>query len=261
MPNQILANLEAPAHCFIQGASRGIGLGFARRLLDADHVACVYASARDPQRSDALVELERAHPDRLKLVALDVTDESTIAKAAQRVRDEVGELHFLFNVAGILHDASTGLKPEKSLRDLDPANLHQIFGVNAFGPILMAKHFHSLFRHGRRAVWANMSARVGSIGDNYLGGWYGYRASKAALNQFTRTMSIEMGRKAPETVVVALHPGTVDTALSEPFQGNVKPEKLFSVERAVDQLLDVLDGLGPDDTGGFFAWDGQAIEW
>lgn len=261
MPNDILQNLDVPAHCFLQGASRGIGLGFVRRLLAAGRVARVYASARNPQASQALVELRGEHPDRLELVTVDVTDEGTIKRAAQKVRGEVGELHFLVNVAGILHDESTGVKPEKSLRDLDPASLHRTFSVNAFGPILMAKHFHSHFRHGRRAYWANMSARVGSIGDNYLGGWYGYRASKAALNQFTRTMSIEMGRKAPETVVVALHPGTVDTGLSEPFQANVSPEKLFSVERAVDQLMEVIGGLGPDDSGGFFAWDGQPVEW
>jgi NAD(P)-dependent dehydrogenase (short-subunit alcohol dehydrogenase family) len=120
---------------------------------------------------------------------------------------------------------------------------------------------HGAMRHGRRAVIANLSARVGSIGDNRIGGWYAYRASKAAQNQITKTASIELRRKAPALVCVALHPGTVDTDLSAPFQGNVPEGKLFSVERAARQLLEVIDGLGPDDTGRFFDWAGEPVEW
>ena len=108
---------------------------------------------------------------------------------------------------------------------------------------------------------ANVSARVGSIGDNRLGGWYAYRGSKAALNMFTRTASIELGRKAPNAIAVAIHPGTVDTALSRPFQKSVSPERLFAPDRAARQILEVLDGLGPEQTGTFVAWDGSEIPW
>lgn len=253
------SKFEDGINAFIQGASRGIGLGFVKALLLDDRVAMVFASSRAPHESEELTALKEKNPDRLELVAMDITNENDIETAFHKVSEHVTELHFLFNVAGILHDDD--LNPEKKLTDLDFENLQKSFAVNAIGPALVMKHFHPLFRHGKHAVLANMSARVGSIGDNGLGGWYGYRASKAAQNQFTRTASIELGRKAPETIVVALHPGTVDTGLSEPFQKNVPEEKLFSVDRAVSQLIDVIDGLDRGDSGKFFDWAGEPIEW
>jgi NAD(P)-dependent dehydrogenase (short-subunit alcohol dehydrogenase family) len=257
----ILSSFEGPINALVQGASRGIGYGVVEALLENPNVHRVFATSRFPEKSDDLMALREHAGDRLHLLPLDVTDEDSILAASAAVKRAVDELHFLFNVAGILHDDTTGMAPEKSLRDLDPKHLRRSFEINAIGPILVAKHFHELFRHGKRAVFANMSARVGSIGDNRLGGWYGYRASKAAQNQFTRTFAVEMGRKAPKTIVVALHPGTVDTQLSEPFQKNVKPNKLFSVDRSVDQLFEVIDGLTPEDSGRFFDWAGDSIEW
>jgi NAD(P)-dependent dehydrogenase (short-subunit alcohol dehydrogenase family) len=127
--------------------------------------------------------------------------------------------------------------------------------------VLLAKHLVPLLRHGDRSIFATISAKVGSIGDNQLGGWYGYRASKAALNMFMRTAAIEYGRKSPNTIVALLHPGTTDTRLSQPFQRNVPPEKLFSTERTVEQLWTVLNQLGPDNSGQFFSWDGAEIPW
>ena len=253
------SKFEDGINAFIQGASHGIGLGFVEALLLDEKVAMVFASSRRPEESEELMALKEKNPDRLELVTMDVTHEDDIEKAFCKVSEQVTELHFLFNVAGILH--GDGLSPEKKLTDLNFENLQKSFAVNAFGPAIMMKYFHPLFRHGKHAVLANMSARVGSIGDNGLGGWYGYRASKAAQNQFTRTASIELGRKAPETVVVALHPGTVDTQLSEPFQSNVPEEKLFSVDKAVTQLIDVIDGLDKDDSGKFFDWAGEPVEW
>ena len=258
---QILQSFEPPIHAVIQGASRGIGLGFVRALLEDERVETLVATSRHPEQSDPLRWLRDEHPRRLHLVELDVTDEASVRAAARSVGELTDELHFLFNVAGLLHDDSRGMHPEKSLHDIDPAHLQRSFAVNATGPILVAKHFHPLFRHGRRAVFANMSARVGSIGDNYKGGWYGYRASKAAQNQLTRTLSVEIGRKAPETICVALHPGTVDTGLSEPFHDYVPDEQLFTVEESVDKLLAVIDGLEADDTGRFFDYAGEPIEW
>lgn len=256
-----LESFDGPTHAMIQGASRGIGLGFVRALLEDDCIEHLVATARVPEASDELTELKREHPNRLQLTALDVTDETSVRAAARRVGEAVDDLHLLFNVSGVLHDESRGMQPEKSLNDVDPDHLQRSFAVNAIGPLLVAKHFHPLFRHGERAVCANMSARVGSIGDNYKGGWYGYRASKAAQNQFTRTLAIELDRKAPETICVALHPGTVDTGLSEPFQNFVSEDQLFSVPEAVDHLLEVIDGLSPDDSGAFFDWAGEPIEW
>jgi NAD(P)-dependent dehydrogenase (short-subunit alcohol dehydrogenase family) len=123
----------------------------------------------------------------------------------------------------------------------------------------VAKHALPLLPKAGKSVFAVISARVGSIEDNRLGGWYGYRASKAALNQFTRTMAIELLRQKREAVCVALHPGTVDTPLSRPFQSGVKAEKLFTPLHAAECLLTVIDGLTPADNGQLLAWDGQRI--
>jgi NAD(P)-dependent dehydrogenase (short-subunit alcohol dehydrogenase family) len=202
-----------------------------------------------------LSELERAAEGRIEVVSLDVRDEASIAAAAAKV----SKLHLLMNVAGLLHDDTLG--PEKRLADMDPTNMRRVFEVNAFGPLLVAKHFASALIHQERAVLANVSARVGSIGDNRLGGWYSYRASKAAQNMFTKNLAIELGRRSPHVVVVGMHPGTVDTDLSKPFQRSVPPGQLFDVERAASQLLGVIERLGPEDSGSFVAYDGQAIPW
>jgi NAD(P)-dependent dehydrogenase (short-subunit alcohol dehydrogenase family) len=187
---------------------------------------------------------------------LDITDEASVAAAAARVAP--GPPPSLVIVAtGLLHDAGHG--PEKSFRELDSAWLARSFAVNAVGPVLVAKHFLPLLPKGERSVFAALSARVGSISDNRLGGWYGYRASKAALNQLLRTLAIEMKRLNDRAIVVGLHPGTVDTRLSRPFQANVPAGQLFAPDRAAVQLLDVIDGLAVKDSGGVFAWDGSAI--
>lgn len=171
----------------------------------------------------------------------------------------IGAGSALVNVAGLLHDGRLG--PERRLEEVDPAQLARLFAVNAYGPLLVAKHFYRLMVHEERAVLANVSARVGSIGDNRLGGWYAYRASKAAQNMFTKNLAIEFKRRAKNLVVVALHPGTVDTDLSRPFRRSVPPSKLFSVDRAASQLLEIIDQVGPADSGNFIGWDGQRIPW
>ena len=185
---------------------------------------------------------------------LDLTNPTSIATAAARID---GPLDLVIVATGMLHDASAG--PEKSLRDLDAARLMRAFAVNAIGPALVAQAFLPKLRTDRKTAFVALSARVGSIGDNRLGGWYGYRASKAALNQLLRTAAIEHARRAPLSVVAALHPGTVDTRLSAPFQRGVAADKLFTPAYAAAALLAVIDGLTPTESGGFFAWDGAAI--
>jgi NAD(P)-dependent dehydrogenase (short-subunit alcohol dehydrogenase family) len=194
-------------------------------------------------------------------VRLDVTDEPGIEAAARQVASATDRLHLVVNCAGILHGGPARMAPEKRLADVQPSALAAGFAVNAFGPLLAAKHFERLLAHRERAVFASISARVGSIGDNRLGGWHTYRGAKAAQNMFTRTLAIEWARTRRNVVCVALHPGTTDTELSWPFQANVPPEKLFAPERTVRQLLEVIDRLTPADTGRFFAWDGSEIPW
>lgn len=232
------------------GASRGIGAALVTALLER-RAGRVWAASR----SGSLAQDD----PRLRPLRLDVTDEDSLAKATTCISEETSSLALAIHTPGLLQDAV--IRPERRLADLNLAALQRSFAVNAFGPALAAKHVLPLLQHGRRAVFASLSARVGSIGDNRLGGWYSYRAAKAAQNQLLHTAAIEAARRHPDLVVCTLHPGTVATELSAPFRGTVKPEKLFSPERAAGHLLDVIDGLGPADSGGFFAWDGSAIPW
>ena len=185
---------------------------------------------------------------------LDLLDEDSIAAAAASLSTPP---QLVVVATGLLHDAGHG--PEKSLAALDPAWLARQFAINAVGPALVAKHFLPRQPRTGRTVFAALSARVGSIGDNRLGGWYGYRASKAALNQLMRTLAIEHRRRNDRAIVVGLHPGTVDTPLSRPFGSNVAADQLFSPDRAAVQLLDTLEGLRPTDSGKLIAWDGTEI--
>ena len=189
--------------------------------------------------------------------ALDLLDEASIERAAQHVASQPGELRLLFDASGFLH--GHGFQPEKSWRDLDPAHLAHNFAVNAIGPALLMKHFLPLLPRNGKAVFATLSAKVGSIGDNQLGGWYGYRAAKAALNQLVHTAAIELKRSRPQAICVALHPGTVDTHLSAPFAKSglaVRPP-----EEAAADLLAVIDGLKPEQTGSFFDYRGDSLPW
>lgn len=198
---------------------------------------------------------EAVHRLSRSATGLDLADEDSIAAAAGELAGR--HLQRLIVATGLLHEDA--LKPERSLRDLGAAALERSFLVNAIGPALVLRHFAPLLARSGRVEVALLSARVGSITDNRLGGWYGYRASKAALNQLMRSAAIELARSRPEAVVVALHPGTVDTAMSRPFQGNVRPEQLFTAERSAACLAEVLGKLQPADSGGFFDWEGKAI--
>jgi len=225
----------------IIGTSGGIGAALARSVRASHAYETCWSASRSAPGSDLATDW----------LALDLTDEASIAAAAAQCRD----VRLVIVATGELKT------PEKTYRSLDPEALARAFQINTIGPALVAKHFAPLMPRSGRSVFAVLSARVGSIGDNRLGGWYGYRASKAALNQIIRTLAVEQTRQRPDSICVALHPGTVDTALSQPFQSGTPAEKLFSPERAARDLLKVMDGLTPADTGGFFAWDGQDIPW
>jgi NAD(P)-dependent dehydrogenase (short-subunit alcohol dehydrogenase family) len=190
-----------------------------------------------------------------RATGIDSTVENDIARGVKMLDGEM--LTQVFVTTGMLHDA--GQRPERSWRDLDRTALERSFLINTIAPALVAKHILPRLPRDRRAVFAVLGARVGSIGDNRTGGWHGYRASKAALAMLVKTLSIELKRTHPQTICVALHPGTVDTAMSKPFQGNVAPEKLFTPYFAAQRLIAVADALTPADSGGHFAWDGARI--
>lgn len=187
----------------------------------------------------------------------DLTDEATIAKAAGSVAALGISPRLIIVATGLLHDDD--MQPEKSLRQLNPEHLARSFATNAIGPILVAKHFLPLLPRQGKAVFAAISAKVGSIGDNHLGGWYGYRAAKAALNQFIHTASIELRRTHPDALCVTLHPGTVATDLSAPFRRS--DHEAVDPGHAAARLLTVIDGLGSDDTGLLFDHTGLPLPW
>ncbi|AWN15351.1 Dehydrogenases with different specificities (related to short-chain alcohol dehydrogenases) [Salinisphaera sp. LB1] len=252
------AALMTEKHILIQGGGRGLGLALVGRVL-TDHTTVVTATARDPESSADLVALRDSYGDRLALQPLDITDESSIEAARVAAAQRHPRLDLMITCAGLLHDEARGIRPEKKLSELDPNHLATSFTVNAIGPALMIKHFHDLMTHGDRAVIASISARIGSISDNGTGGWYGYRASKAAQNQFTRTAAIELARRSKNLICVGLHPGTVDTGLSKPFQKRLPEGQLQRPDQAAKHLLGVIAGLTPDDTGLLFDWAGQPI--
>jgi NAD(P)-dependent dehydrogenase (short-subunit alcohol dehydrogenase family) len=246
--------LDRPMNVLIVGASQGIGLGFVQQMLEDDRIGQIYGTYRDP--TSALLTLN--HP-KLHCISLDITDETQIAALTQTIQAKTPQLHWVINCVGSLHTEQ--FQPEKSLRQISVQQLTHYFQVNSIGALLLAKHLQPLFKHGDRVVFAHISAKVGSIGDNGLGGWYGYRASKAALNMFMRNVAIEYKRSCPRAIVALLHPGTTDTQLSKPFQANVPAEKLFSIDRTARQLMQVMENLQESDSGSFFSWDGSQIPW
>ena len=240
----------------VVGGGQGIGLGFVRQFLAQTDIQRVYATYR---RVESAADLLTIADPRLCCLQMDITDESQIAAVIQKIQAETTALHYVINSVGVLHEGE--MQPEKSLRQINSEQLLRYFQVNSVGAMLLFKYVQPLLKHDARSILATISAKVGSISDNEIGGWYGYRASKAALNMFIRTSAIEYKRNCPNAILVALHPGTTDTRLSLPFQRNVPPEKLFSVYRTVAQLLTVIAGLAATDSGRFVNWDGNAIPW
>lgn len=233
----------------VVGASGGIGGAFADLLDDCPSVDTVIRLSRHQK--------EPAQGDR-PWFPVDLEDETSIADAAGSIGRAFGFLDLVIVATGILHQGDH-LQPEKTWRALGAEAMATSYRINAIGPALVAKHFLPLLGTNRKSAFAALSARVGSIGDNRLGGWYAYRASKAALNMILKTLAIELARKNASAICVGLHPGTVDTGLSGPFQRGVPEGKLFAPRRSAHSLLKVLDSLSPKQSGQVFAWDGQSI--
>ncbi|MBC7506857.1 MAG: SDR family NAD(P)-dependent oxidoreductase [Sandarakinorhabdus sp.] len=227
-----LTSFQPGIHAVIIGASGGIGAALADLLDDDRGVA-------------AVTRLSRAS-------GFDLTDPDCIGAAAAALPSPPD---LVVVATGVLH--ADGLVPERALRQLSADAFTRAFAVNAIGPALVAKAFLPLLPKRRKTVFAALSARVGSIGDNRLGGWHAYRASKAALNQILRTIAIEHARSNPDSIVLGLHPGTVDTGLSQPFQRNVKT--LFSAAESAVHLLAVIDAAKPAQSGRVYDWQGAEI--
>ncbi len=233
----------------VVGSSGGIGGALVERLIDTPQVARIHTLSRSG----------RSHPSpKVSNLTFDFTDEESLIAAAQALQ-EVGPFDIILIATGLLQ--GEGVSPEKNIRALSHDGLAKSFEINTIGPAMTARYFVPLLRRDGKSVFAALSARVGSISDNRLGGWYAYRASKAALNMIIKTLAIEIGRRFKNQIIIGLHPGTVDTALSNPFQGNVQEGKLFTSEFSAEKLLSVIDGLTPEDSGGLFDWAGKQIEF
>ena len=232
----------------IIGATGGIGRAFVSQLAARPDIEAVHALSRTGT----------ADPDaKVKADKIDLTDEASIAACAAAIAAE-GHPELVIVAAGILSDGAA-LKPEKSYKQQDLSAFERVFAINTFGPGLVAKHFLPIMPRSGRAVFAALSARVGSISDNRIGGWHAYRASKAALNMLIRNYAIEQSRRNQDFIALSLHPGTVDTALSKPFQSGVPDKQLFTAEQSATYLLSVIEQASPADSGKAFDWAGKEI--
>ncbi len=254
----MLDSLPSPALALVLGSSGGIGQALVHALGTVPGLQVIALS-----RSSA--------------PAMHLTNEASLAACAVHVARCIRQtglpLRLVINTTGTLHGTfhgtlldsentnaeATTYQPEKSWSSLSGSAMAQVFAINTIGPALLMKHFLPLLAHPGKAVFATLSAKVGSIGDNRLGGWYSYRASKAALNQLVHTAAIELRRRHPDALCIALHPGTVDTGLSGPFAKSGLD--VVPPEQAALRLLGVVNTLSAQDSGGFFNHDGSALPW
>ncbi|MCE3028623.1 SDR family NAD(P)-dependent oxidoreductase [Salinicola sp. DM10] len=234
----------------VTGASGGIGQAVVRCLLETSRVGRIVAVSRQ-----ALAFGD----DRVETLEADLTQEAGLARLGERLAG--APLHLLFNTLGMLHDSARDIAPEKRLEELDADTLATLFHVNAITPALLLKAVLGSLKGQHPTLVASLSARVGSIEDNGFGGWYGYRASKAAHNMLLRTAAIELARYNKRAIVLCLHPGTTDTALSQPFQRRVPEGKLFSPEYVAERLLTVISERRPEESGTFWDWAGKPVPW
>ncbi|USD35000.1 MULTISPECIES: SDR family oxidoreductase [Vibrio] len=231
----------------IFGGNGGIGHAICQHLaqtIPSTEVHATYRNTRPPSSHEAIIWHQ-----------LDVTNEAKV----QLLANEIKSLDWIINAVGLLHDKHHG--PEKNLKSFDPDFYLKNIMNNAMPTMLIAKHFQSAFKHSSQPKLATISAKVGSIKDNQLGGWYSYRSSKAALNMLLKTLSIEWGRTMPKACVLSLHPGTTDTELSKPFQANVPEGKLFEPDRVAAVLVKIISEATSDISGSFLSYSGEELPW
>ena len=259
MPHSRGQNGQPHSHRLVIGGNRGIGLALVEAQLGKPDVSTVIATHRPSADLSALSLLRERHEGKLQLRSLDVTCDKSLHEFGQFLALQPGGIDLAIHAAGLLHDQE--VVPEKSLSQCNSGHLLRLFEVNSIGPLMVAGALLPVQGRSQRFTFAALSAMVGSIGDNRLGGWYGYRASKTALNQFIKTMANECRLKHPRAAIVAIHPGTTDTDLSRPFQRNVQEGKLYPAELTAKRLLDVLENVDENQSGQFLNWDGSTIPW
>ncbi len=248
----------------IIGGTGGIGQAMTKQL--------VAATAKEKNDDQAKIRVFATYhnsvpnieADNLYWLKMDVSDESSIKQALENIQQHTDHIDWVINCVGLLHNEQA--QPEKALRQMETEFFLKNMQINALASMLIAKHIKPLLKKAERsqdnpAIFATISARVGSISDNELGGWYSYRMSKAALNMGMKNLSIEWGRALKDVCVVVMQPGTVNTQLSAPFQSNVADGHLFSPAFSAESLLEVLSKMGAEQTGSFVDWAGESIRW
>jgi NAD(P)-dependent dehydrogenase (short-subunit alcohol dehydrogenase family) len=230
------------------GASGSLGDQFVKQLATKE-VNSIFAFSRSKTEFNN---------SKIKSYLIDIENEESI-KSAANIASADAKLDIVIVATGMLH--SENIQPEKSLRDLSQEKFQQLFNVNTIAPAIIAKHFLPKLNKDNKSIFAAISARVGSISDNYLGGWYAYRASKSALNMILKNAAIEINRSNKNAIIIGLHPGTVDSKLSKPFQSAVKKEKLFTAEYSVEKMLEVIENITPKDSGNIFDFKGVRIDF
>lgn len=247
MRNKAQIGVDMYNNIAVIGSSGAIGSAFIKILSKIYPNSIIHAFSRKKYAADN---------SNVRSYVIDYSQEESIEHAAN-VASESMPLDLIIVATGILHDDS--MMPEKSLKELSAEKFHHLFEVNTVIPALIAKYFLPKINRNRRSVFAVLSARVGSISDNRLGGWYAYRASKAALNMVIKNAAIEVTRTNDKAIIVGLHPGTVDSDLSRPFQGSVPEGKLFSPEDSAERLINAIGSLSSNQSGKCFAWDGNEV--
>lgn len=245
-------------HALVVGAGRGIGLALVQELLAAYPDAEITATFRTRATSRGLLAIATSDSEQVEAHCVDTTSDRDFDTLAQRLGGKPPP-DIVIHSAGVLHEEN--MQPEKTIASCERNALLHSFQVNSIGPLLLAQKILPLIPKTHALKFAALSAMVGSIGDNRLGGWYGYRASKAALNQFIKTLAIECRMKHPQTTILGIHPGTTDTPLSRPFQANVPKDKLYSPQQTARRVLGVIDASEPNQSGQFLNWDGTKIPW
>ena len=246
----LLPHLPDGFTAVVTGAGGGIGHAIVNTLSASQRPSRIIAVSRSPQ--------DFSDP-RIETLTADISQQSGRTFLQNHLDNQ--PVHLLFNAVGMLHDASQDIAPEKRMEDIDAAHFAQVMHVNAATPVLLLASIKRSLQGKHPVVIGSLSARVGSITDNGFGGWYSYRASKAAHNMLMKTFAIELKRFNKQAIVLCLHPGTTDTPLSQPFQSRVPEHKLFTPEFVADSLLDVMSQRTPEETGSFWDWAGDSIEW
>ena len=233
----------------IIGSSGAIGNSICKILLTEYPIKKLYKFSRRVEEEDT---------NKIKNIAMDIENEDSIKESLKHLPVDI-KFDLIFIATGILHNKNE-IFPEKSIKDLNTAMFQKVLLVNTIGPSLIGKYFIPFLKKDVKSIFAILSARVGSISDNRLGGWYSYRASKAALNQVIKNFSIEIKRTNPTAIFVGLQPGSVKSSLSKPFEKNINKEKLFSADFSAKTLLKLIDSLDYKDSGKLFSWNGEEIQ-